>query len=131
MDITPLWESEWLVIVHALAAILAFVIGTIQLVRVKGTNSHRHIGRVWVVIMVVVALSSFGIHHFKMFGPFSLIHLLSLLTLYTLWESIRAIRKGNVERHRKSMLLLYFLALLLTGVFTFAPGRVMYRVFFG
>jgi len=131
MNLTPLWESEWLVIIHALAAIIAIIIGTIQLVKSKGTNTHRHIGQVWVVIMAIVALSSFGIHHFKMFGPFSLIHLLSILTLYTLWEAITAIRKGNIAKHRNSMLLLYFLALIVTGAFTFAPGRVMYRVFFG
>jgi uncharacterized membrane protein len=26
---------------------------------------------------------------------------------------------------------LYFLAILLAGAFTFAPGRLMYRMFFG
>jgi len=131
MNLSPLLDSHWVVILHALAAILAIVLGGIQLLMKKGTSAHRLLGRVWVGIMFLVAVSSFGIHEFRMFGPFSLIHLLSLLVLYSLWDGIRRIRKRDVAGHKKTMIHLYALALILTGAFTLLPGRVFYRVFFG
>jgi len=131
MSLSPLLNSHWLVIVHALAAILAIVLGGIQLWIKKGTPVHRLLGRLWVSIMAVVAMSSFGIHQFQMFGPFSLIHLLSLLVLFSLWQGISRVRKGDVAGHKKTMVQLYVLALILTGAFTLLPGRVMYNVLFG
>ena len=40
-------------------------------------------------------------------------------------------RQGNHRLHKIWMVLLYILALLVTGVFTLWPGRVMHGVFFG
>ena len=81
--------------------------------------------------MAVVAISSFWIHTFRWWGPFSAIHLLSLLVLGTLAYSILAARRGNVRAHRNAMVQLYVLALLLTGAFTLIPGRTMHAVMFG
>lgn len=131
MNPGPLLDSHWVIIVHAVAAIVAMLLGCFQLITEKGTTLHRGMGRLWVVLMALVAISSFGIHEFKMLGPFSVIHLLSLLTLYTLWEGVSAIRAGDVAGHKKSMITAYVLALLVTGVFTLWPGRVMHQVFFG
>ena len=46
---------------HLTAALLALVIGTIQLMRPKGTGSHRMVGWVWVTLMFSVAISSLWI----------------------------------------------------------------------
>jgi len=127
----PLLESGWLIIVHALAAMLAIALGGAQLALKKGSTVHRYMGRVWVTLMVVVAISSFGIHHIRMLGPFSIIHLLSAYTLYTLWKSVVAARSGRIKDHRRDMLQLYALALIVTGLFTFLPGRIMHQVLFG
>ncbi len=131
MNFEPLWQSEWIVIIHALAAILAVVLGAVQLAMPKGTPVHRGLGRVWVALIALVALSSFGIHHSRMFGLFSPIHLLSLFTLYTLWEAITAARANKIDKHKKDMIVLYVLALLLAGAFTLLPGRVFHEVVFG
>lgn len=131
MSLAPLWGSGWITVLHALTALFAVVLGGIQLATRKGTTRHRYSGRLWVGIMALVALSSFGINEFRMLGPFSVIHLLSLLVLYSLWQSIRAVRNGDIALHRKIMVQLYVLALVLTGAFTMFPGRVFYRVFFG
>lgn len=112
-------------------AAIAIILGGVQLAAPKGTPTHRLLGRVWVASMAIVALSSFFIHEIRMFGPFSAIHLLSVLTLITLWQAIRLVRKGDIVRHKKAMIRLYVLALLITGAFTLLPGRLMYRVFFG
>lgn len=120
-----------LIQLHAVLAVTAIILGGVQLAAPKGTPSHRLLGRVWVASMAIVALSSFFIHEIRMFGPFSAIHLLSVLTLITLWQAIRLVRKGDIVRHKKAMIRLYVLALLITGAFTLLPGRLMYRVFFG
>ena len=47
-------------------------------------------------------------------------------TLASLCYAIRAARRGDIKRHRQTMV-----ALILTGVFTFWPGPVMYQVVTG
>ena len=131
MNWQALWSDGPTISVHALVALLAMVIGAVQLAAPKGTLRHRWLGFVWVGAMAIVALSSFWIHEFRWWGPFSIIHALSLLVLATLVYSVGAIRRGNVVAHRNSMAQLYVLALLLTGGFTLVPGRTMHAVFFG
>lgn len=131
MNWQVLWNDGLIISVHALAALLAMVLGAIQLAAPKGTRFHRTLGYIWVCAMALVALSSFWIHEFRWVGPFSVIHLLSLLVLVTLFYAIRAVRRGNVAGHRAAMIQLYLLALLLTGAFTLLPGRTMHAVIFG
>lgn len=126
-----LWDDGTIISVHALMALFALVVGAIQLCAKKGTLRHRLVGYAWVSAMALVALSSFWIHELRWFGSFSLIHLLSLLVLFTLATSIRAVRRGDIEVHRRSMIQLYVLGLVLTGLFTLLPGRTMHAVVFG
>lgn len=116
---------------HALFALLALVIGAVQLRMRKGTHSHKYLGYLWVGSMAIVATSGLFIHEFALVGPFSPIHLLSLFVLVTLVVSIRAARRRDMERHRKTMIYMYVLGLVLTGAFTLLPGRAMYAVLFG
>lgn len=120
-----------LIQMHAILAVAAIILGGVQLAAPKGTPAHRLLGRVWVACLAVVAVSSFWIHEVRMFGLFSPIHILSVLTLIALWQSIRLARRGDIARHRKAMLRLYVLALLITGGFTLLPGRLMHGVLFG
>jgi uncharacterized membrane protein len=64
-------------------------------------------------------------------GGFSPIHLLSIWTLFSLVMAVYHARQGNIRQHKIWMVLLYILALLVTGVFTLWPGRVMHGVLFG
>lgn len=116
---------------HAVLAFFAIILGGVQLASPKGTPTHRLLGRIWVAIMAIVALSSFFIHELRMFGLFSAIHLLSVLVLIAMWQAIRLARKGDVARHKKAMIRLYIMALVITGAFTVLPGRLMYRIFLG
>ena len=67
--------------IHAFAALAAFLLGLVQLARLKGTHTHRLIGYTWVGLMLFVAVSSFFIHELRHWGSFSFIHLLSISTL--------------------------------------------------
>ncbi len=116
---------------HALLALLAVLLGGLQLSRVKGTPQHRILGWIWVALMAYVATSSFLISEIKMWGAYSPIHLLSAWTLISLVMAIFHARRGNIRQHKIWMVLLYVLALLITGLFTLWPGRVMHAVIFG
>ena len=116
---------------HAIAALAAMVLGGLKLWGPKGIRNQRTLGYIWVGLMAIVAFSGFFIHVLKLVGPFSPIHLLSVLTLASLWYAIRAARRGTIKRHRQTMVALFWMALILTGFFTFWPGRVMYQVVTG
>ena len=115
---------------HVAAAVSAFVIGCILLAGVKGTTLHKALGWTWVAAMMVTALSSFFI---KVVNPghWSLIHVLSGWVAIGVPMGIAAIRRGNVRAHRRMMTGQFIGGLLIAGVFTLAPGRLMFQVFFG
>lgn len=120
------------VIIHLIFALSAFVIGGFQLVTKKGTRTHRMLGYTWVVAMVVVCLTSFGIKEVMphgMFGGYSPIHLLSLFVLVQLARGIYFAKNKNIKMHRRCMLYTYIGGLIIAGIFTFMPGRLLFKVF--
>ena len=117
---------------HALVALLAGILDGLQLTRAKETRQHRPLGRMWVALMAYVAASSFFISEIKFWGSFFCpIHLLSGWTLFSLVMATYHARRGNIRQHKLWMVLLYVLALLVTGLVTLRPGREMHAVIFG
>jgi uncharacterized membrane protein len=131
MSLAPLLNAAPIIQVHAFAAMAAFALGIVQLVAPKGTLPHRTIGWIWVVLMAVIAISSFWIHEIRLIGPFSPIHGLSIFTLVMLPLAVLHARHHKVDRHRRAMLGIFTGALVIAGAFTFLPGRIMYAVAFG
>jgi uncharacterized membrane protein len=107
--------------IHLVTAVGALLIGGITLAMKKGTRMHRLGGRIWVSLMVVTALVSFGI---KTNGHFSWIHLLSVSTLVAVTMAIAAVLRGNLKAHRRGMTLTY-IGLCVAGAFTLLPHRVL------
>ncbi len=79
--------------------------------------------------MAIVYLSSFFVYELRLWVLFSPNHLLSLFLLSTLFLAIKAPRAGKIKGHKRMMLTLYVFALLLTGAFTYWPGRILHEVF--
>lgn len=131
MSLVPLDAASLAVQLHAWAAMAAFLLGLAVLFRRKGTPLHKAMGRTWVALMLAVSLSSFWIHELNQFMGFSWIHLLSILVLYSMTMAIIAIRRGDVRAHRIGMLSTFAGALLIAGLFTLMPGRIMHAVVFG
>ena len=131
MSLAPLLDAAPAIPLHAFAAMTAFVLGIVQLAAPKGTLPHRTIGWIWVVLMAFVALSSFWIHQLRLFGPWSPIHLLSIFTPIMLVVGVMAARGHNVHRHKITMVSIFAGALVVAGLFTLAPGRIMHTVIFG
>ena len=131
MSLQPLLNAAPAIQIHAFAAIAAFALGLVQLTAPKGTLPHRTLGYIWVALMVVVAGTSFWIHDLRVWGPWSPIHLLSIFTLAMLPFAVLHARKHRVTQHRNAMIAMFAGALLIAGLFTFLPGRIMHAVAFG
>ncbi len=130
MSLEPLLTASLAVRLHAIPAVAAFALGLVQLAAPKGTLPHRAIGWIWIVLMSFVAISSFFIHTICTVGPFSVIHLLSIITLAALPIGVWRARRRDIRGHRRTMQLLFLGALLIAGVFTFMPGRIMHDALF-
>ena len=117
--------------IHAIAAMLAIILGGMQLYMHKGGAAHKLLGYVWVGLMLIVSVSSFFIHEIKLWNAYSPIHLLSAWTIFSLGLAIYYVRVSNIKRHKQVMVMIYSFALVLTGFFTFMPGRVMHQIVFG
>lgn len=130
MDATALALSSPVIQLHAWSAVAALVLGTLVLFLRKGTSLHKALGRIWLALMAVVALSSFFITEVRMFGPYSLIHALSVWTLIAMGLGVGYARRRNIKAHRATMISIYAGALILAGAFTLLPGRRMHAVVF-
>jgi uncharacterized membrane protein len=84
-----------------------------------------------VILLALIALSSFFIHEIRLIGPFSPIHLLSIFTLVMLPLAVAHARRHEVQRHRRAMIGIFIGALVVAGAFTFVPGRIMHTVVLG
>jgi len=131
MSLQPLLSAGAAIQIHAFAAMLAFAVGVVQLAGPKGTLPHRMLGWSWVAAMLVVAGSSFWIHELRVMGPWSPIHLLSIFTLATLPLAVLAARRHRVGWHSIGMVAIFGGGLVVAGLFTFVPGRIMHAVLLG
>jgi uncharacterized membrane protein len=92
-----------LVAVHAVAALVALLVGFWQLfLGPRGTPGHRLTGRVWVAAILFVAGSSFWIQEVRP-GHFSALHALSVVTLVTVPLGVLGARQGRIRDHRAAM----------------------------
>ena len=131
MTLAPLLDPSPIIRLHAAFAFAAIGLGAVQLLAPKGTLPHRTMGWAWAIVMILVAGTSLFIHTIRMWGPWSPIHLLSLFTLAVVPLAVLQARRHNVAAHRSAMIWIFTLALVVTGLFTLAPGRIMNKVVFG
>lgn len=131
MTLVPLFEASLAIKIHVLTVIPAAVIGGWMLLARKGTPMHKLIGRIWVLLMAVAAISSFFISSIRLWGPFSPIHLLSIVTLVSCVGIVWTARSRRFKSHRNLVRSLYFGGIGIAGFFAFLPGRVMHEIVFG
>jgi len=131
MSLAPLLDAAPAIPLHAFAAMAAFALGLVQFAAPKGTLPHRTLGWIWVGLMLSVAVSSFWIHQIRLVGPWSPIHLLSIFTLVMVPFGVWKAHLHQVAAHRLTMILIFTGALVIAGLFTLVPGRIMHAVVFG
>ncbi|TGG91779.1 DUF2306 domain-containing protein [Natronospirillum operosum] len=119
---------------HSGVALVASLLTAWMLIGPKGTQVHRWMGRIWSVMLVFIAVSSFWLRDgfgAAMGWPLGLgpIHILSAVTVFSVTQGILAIRKGNLKVHISNMVTVCW-ALLIAGAFTLLPGRFMQQLAF-
>jgi uncharacterized membrane protein len=104
---------SYLGLFHTLVALLAMLFGAIVLLRPKGTRRHKQLGYAYVICMVLLNGSAFGIYNFG--GKPSLFHLFALISFATLLAGIiPAIRKSSKKWYQKHF---YFMSWSVVGLY--------------
>jgi uncharacterized membrane protein len=127
MTLVPLLNAPTVIQAHTVAAIVAALLLVPIALSAKGTARHLQLGRVWVGLMIVTAVTSFWIVRPS---GYSAIHVLSVITLISLAGGIAFRRLGRIKGHLAFMIGAAS-GLLIAGGFTLWPGRIMHQVVFG
>ena len=126
-----------LIAVHMSAALGALVLGPAAIWARKGVvlrqRMHRAFGYGFATLMLAAAISSAFIRDYGLINVhgFTPIHLLIPVTLLGLFNGFRALYRGNIEAHRKSMVSLYLGACVTAGAFTLLPSRYLGQLVWG
>ena len=115
-------EFTPMILIHLGAALTALVLGIAVFLRRKGNLAHRVLGRTWVGLMLVTAISTYWI---RSGGNFSWIHGLSVISLVALSFAVYFAMTGNIRRHQRIMKGVFFGALVIAGAFTLLPARLL------
>lgn len=133
-----LGQAPLAVLIHLATVVPAFFLGTWLIVfSTKGSAYHRLAGKAYLTLMAVTAVAALFVRSFSAwsltFGPFKLglIHLFVLLTAHGIWQTLRALAAGDIAAHRGSMKGMYFGAMIVAGLLSLVPGRLMHRLLFG
>lgn len=125
---------ETLMFYHLWTVVPAFFIGTALIFMTKGTQMHRNLGRIYMILMLVTAVISLFMPARvgpTLFNHLGYIHFFSFLTLYLVPGAYIDVKNGNIKRHKRRMIGLYVGGLIIAGGFTFFPGRYLHEMFFG
>lgn len=120
---------SWVVWAHLLTVVPALPIGIYLFLARKGGQPHIWLGRTFATLMIVTAILSFGI--MESTGGFSFIHLFSLFTLVQVPLAWMAAVHGEYASHSRLMRGYFFGALIIAGLATYVPGRLMWAWAFG
>lgn len=138
MSLEPLLASSWVIQAHAFAAVAAFLLGLVQFTAPKGTLPHRTLGAIWVLLMTVVTVSSIFIRPSMTPGLplsqwFGFIHIFTALTAFGIVGGLIWIVRGGatLKRHKGPFIGIFIGGLIVAGVLSFLPGRIMHQVAFG
>lgn len=130
LDVSPLMRSPWVLKAHVAGALSSLAIGVFLLSYTKGRRLHRVLGYTWVLTMAVTAISSFFLTGLNG-DHFSFIHALSAWSVIVLPMAVAAARRHDIKAHRKHMTNMFLGGMIVAGLFTFLPGRMMWSIFFG
>jgi len=126
---TP-WVRDVALATHLLTVIPAIPLGSYVFLSRKGGARHRLLGKIWLALMFLTAISTIFIRNVND-GHFSWIHLFTLLTFVAVPQAIISARQGRIEAHKKHLRNFFIGALVIAGLTAFAPGRTMWQWAFG
>ena len=110
--------------IHLAAVLPAVPLGLVVMLRRKGGPTHRMLGKLWMLLMLVTALSAIFIRNLNG-GSFSWLHIFVPLVIVTAVRAVAAARAGKIDKHKRIMIGFYLGALIVPGLTAFIPGRLM------
>lgn len=111
--------------IHLVSVVPAIPLGAWVLLARKGSPRHRSLGKLWLLLMIVAAVSAIWIRHLNR-GGLSPIHLFVPLVLVGAWRAIATARRGDIVTHRRVLIGMFVGGLLVPAVTAFAPGRLLW-----
>jgi uncharacterized membrane protein len=111
-------------LIHLVSAMVALVLGTMVLISKKGTQLHRFAGYGYVLSMLVLNGTAFGLYHlFGGIGPF---HIAALVSLFTLMIGLipMFLRSGK-DTIRRHMLGMYY---SVAGLYAAFASEIVVRI---
>jgi uncharacterized membrane protein len=118
---------------HLATVVPAFGIGAFQLLKRKGTPSHKLLGKIYMLLMLATGFVTLAMPAQvgpRFLGHFGFIHIFSFLALFNVPAAYMAARRGNIKLHRFNMISLYVGGILIAGAFAFSPGRMLHEWLF-
>ena len=105
---------------HVLTAVLALLVGAVQLRRPKGTRAHRRVG--WAYVLLLLVLNTTALSLYRETGRWNHFHWLAVASLVTLVIALGALA---ADRHRWWPVHAYamagsYLGVILAGLFQLA-----------
>ena len=117
------------VVIHVATVLPCVPLGGYLLLARKGTARHKQLGKLWLLLMLVTAVSAMFI---KTNGSYSFIHLFVPVTFHAAWKTVATARAGDIAGHKKHLVFTYLAALMIPGIAAFAfEGRLMNVLLFG
>lgn len=121
--------KNYVVAFHLVTVLPCVPLGLYLLVAPKGTEMHKQLGKLWVALMVITALSTLFIRDGM---ELSWIHIFVPITLRAAYLIVAKARKGDMKGHRNEIVSLYLGALMIPAVWAFLiENRLMAVMLYG
>lgn len=85
MNLNNLISNE-IGLIHLIFSIVAMILGTLILVKTKGSKSHKRIGYLYCISILGINITAFMLYH--LFGKFGIFHWMAILSLATLFSGM-------------------------------------------
>ncbi|WP_340587406.1 DUF2306 domain-containing protein [Erythrobacter alti] len=120
---------HFVIMFHVATVLPCVPLGLYLLLAPKGTAMHKQLGKLWVALMVITALSTLFIRDGM---QLTWIHIFVPITLRAAYLIIAKARRGDIKGHRNEIVSLYLGALMIPGIWAFIiEGRLMHAMLLG
>ena len=130
MTFDPILNAPVYLQLHAATALIALCLGPVVLYRKRRDIWHKVIGYVWMLGMVVTAITSFWIREIMAIESMSPVHVFAFLNLGTVVFAIWAVRRGNIIAHKQALSNLYYFGIWGNFIVNFMPNRTIPKMLF-
>lgn len=130
MTFDPILDAPFYLQLHASTALIALGLGPFVLYRRRRDVWHKVVGYIWMLGMVITAITSFWIREIMADGSMSPVHIFAFMNLGTVFYAIWMVRRGNIIGHKRALTNLYYFGTWGAFIVNFMPNRTIPTMFF-